>query len=163
MRRPNRPRQRGNTILEASFALLPLLFLLLGSMELLRGMWMYHSVSAAVKSGVRFTVVHGQNCIDLMPGCAATVGDIATRIRQAGVGVDASQLQLTFTSDAGVYTCQTLLDCAADTTVWPPAGANNAGARITIQGTYAFQSGMSILWGNTALPLTGKSTEMVQF
>ena len=42
-------------MVEMTMVGIPLIFMLLAIFEMSRGMWMYHTLSYAVKNGVRFT------------------------------------------------------------------------------------------------------------
>ncbi|MEO8128348.1 MAG: TadE/TadG family type IV pilus assembly protein, partial [Bryobacteraceae bacterium] len=157
--------QRGSVVVETALVFLPLILTLFSTLELTRGMWMYHTLTHAIKSGARFAVIHGQGCSDPSANCQVTVGDIATVIKQSGIGLDASQLRLTFSATGTSYSCATLASCTSDQTRWPPQDHNIAGLPITIEGAYAFQSVASVLWpGNVpSFNCLGKATEVIQF
>ena len=80
---------RGNTIVEFTLVGIPLIFVLISIAEISRAMWAYTTVAHAVREGTRFAIVHGHNCEVAPNTCAgyATIGWIARRIRQGGVGL----------------------------------------------------------------------------
>ena len=165
MRPTRKSKDRGSAVVETALMFLPFVLTLFSTIEIARGMWMYHTLTNAVKSGTRFATVHGQDCIEASSNCGATVGDIITTIRGAGIGLDGSQLQLTLTADGSTYTCATVASCASDQTQWPPTSHNAAGLPLTIEGRYAFQSIAAILWPGQVPSFTclAKATEIIQF
>jgi Flp pilus assembly protein TadG len=148
-----RRRQHGGTLLEFTLVGIPLIFVLISTVEIARGMWIYEMLGHAVRQGVRFTVVKGQNCATSPNSCAVTIGRIAQEMQKAGVGLDpAAFTNVTFTAYAGrTITHATLQDCLADTTQWPAAaGTTDAGAAvgadIEISVQYPFRTPISMLW-----------------
>jgi Flp pilus assembly protein TadG len=161
-----RSRQRGNTVLEMAIIFLPLLLGTFSTFEVTRGMWMYHTLSAAIKSGTRYGTVHGADCLSAYSSCPATVKGVVGAIQQAGIGLDSSQLQLTLTAAGSTYTCASLSSCTADSTQWPPTNYNATGLPLTIRGVYSFRSIISSLWpGQTtaSFTYTAEATENIQF
>ena len=165
----SKPREKGSTVVEFSLVGIPMLFLLVSIVEMARGMWTYHTLSHAVKEGTRFAMVHGENCTTAPNNCTVTLGQVAQRIRQAGVALDANLLSLTFTTPAGSTTCL-LRDCLTRPQTWPPAAGNAFGADIEISGVYPFQSAIAMFWpgagsgvrvGSVNLPAA--SREKIQF
>src|SRR5215467_11012301 len=90
--------RRGNAILEFTLVGIPLIFVLISVVEVARGMWVYHSLAYAVKEGVRYTIVNGQNSAN-----PATYQSVCNRVVDAGPGLLANQLSLTFTSFSGSH------------------------------------------------------------
>ena len=161
-----RSRQRGNTVLEMAIIFLPLVLGTFSTFEVTRGMWMYHTLSAAIKSGTRYGTVHGADCLSAYLSCPATVKGVAAAIKQAGIGLDSSQLQLTLTAAGNTYTCTSVTACATDSTQWPPNNYNATGLPLTIRGVYSFRSVISSLWpGQTtaSFTYTAEATENIQF
>jgi len=148
--------------LEAALAMLPLFFMLLGVAEVTRAMWLYSTVASAVKSGVRYSTVHGEQCTQINPNCANSVGDVAKRIQLAGLGLDQDQLELRFNANGVALTCPSLRSCLTNSTQWPPAGQNAQGTTITIQGVYPFRP-VIMLTGANPIILSGKASETIQF
>jgi Flp pilus assembly protein TadG len=159
-------RRRGSAILEMAFVTIPLIFFLLSTIEIARGLWLYSTLAAAVKRSARFLTVHGASCVESAAACQSTVGEATHVITQYGLGLDASKLQLTFTANGQTYTCATAASCASDGTAWPPSAASAAGMRVTIKGRYRFESALGILWPQQlagAFDLSASSTESIQF
>jgi Flp pilus assembly protein TadG len=60
---PNlRNRRRGSSTLEFTLVGIPIIFVLISTFEMARGMWNYHTIAYAVKEGTRFASVHGIDC-----------------------------------------------------------------------------------------------------
>jgi len=159
-------RRRGNIIIETALVFLPFVLLLVGVFEVGRAMWTYHSLSAAIKRGVRFAIVHGARCADASAACPVTIGNISQVIRVAGLGLEAARLQLTLVAGDQTFTCPTLSACLSNTTVWPASPNNAVGERISISGTYSFATVLFSLWPGQAqstFGLKAKSTEVIQF
>lgn len=155
-----RRRQRGSTLLEFTFVGIPLIFLLISTAEIARGMWIYETLSHAVRQATRFTVVKGQNCATALNSCTVTVARIAQEMRNAGIGLDPTAFtDVTFKAYSGrTITHATLQDCLSDTTLWPAAeGVSDpgaaAGADLEISVVYPFRTAMSMFW-----PGTGKAS-----
>ena len=134
----NRKGRKGNAIIEFTLAAIPLIFIQISIVEICRGMWDYHSLAQAVKGACRSVATRGAGCAGL--GCAMTVGQIATTISNYAIGMPASSLNVTLTSNAGSVTCNPLSTCTGSGTVWPPAGGNTAGSDIVISASYNFTS-----------------------
>src|SRR4030095_5810814 len=96
--------------------------------------------------GARFAVVHGARCVEASNACKATVGDATRVIKQYGVGLSSSLLQLTFVSGGQSYSCNPAASCESNETTWPASAANAVGMRITIRATYRFRSLIAFLW-----------------
>ena len=54
--------RRGAVTLEFTLVGIPLLFTLISTVEMSRGMWMYQTQAYAISQGVRYLVVHGADC-----------------------------------------------------------------------------------------------------
>lgn len=163
-------RRRGSALLEFTLVGVPLIFVLISTFEMARGMWMYHTLAYAVKEGTRYTIVHGQNCGVAPNACTVTVGQIAARIRNAGIGLDPAETTLTFTPAAGAAITCNLADCLNSTTLWPPEGANAPGVDVQIAGVYPFKSAIALYWPGVSqnvkfgkVNLPSASRERIQF
>jgi len=168
MRMTRRDRCRGSNILEFTLVGIPLLFILISTFEMARGMWNYHAMAYAVKEGTRYASVHGTNCA-APNACTVTIAQITQRILDSGAGLFYDQLTLTFTSTGGSITCLATT-CLTNNTVWPQVGSNAVGQNITIRGTYPFTSAISMFWPGSGGAMQAASTlfpassrETVQF
>src|SRR5258708_35475032 len=111
--------ERGQSMLEFTLVGVGIMFVLISIFEASRGMWNYHTLAYAMREGTRYAVVHGANCsTDPLNSCQVTVGQIAQKIRDAGIGLDSSQFNVTFTSSGTTISC-TLDTCLTDATPWP--------------------------------------------
>jgi Flp pilus assembly protein TadG len=166
-------RRRGSSVLEMTLVGVPLMFLLITSFELSRGMWLYHTLAFAVKEGTRYAVVHGQDCALPPNSCTVTISNIATVIQNQGGGLTSSSLSLTFTDAAGNATTCLLSACIANytTSAWPNSSNNAPGLKIKISGTYPFSGVVALFWpgasralgGYTTVNLYASSRESIQF
>lgn len=174
--------QRGQAMVEFTMVGIPIIFTLVSVFEISRGMWNYHTLAHAAKSGMRYTIVHGRNCdpalhpAPALNSCLVTVGNIAAVIKDAGVGLDLEQTTLTFrtlnpdgTVKGTVGPC-TLTACQGNTTQWPPNdGSNQKGSLIRIDAKTVFRSAIAMLWpGSSPVSVTvtnlgASSSDAMQF
>ena len=157
----------GNALIEFTLVAIPLIFGIISIVEICRGMWDYHSLAQAVKVASRAAATRGAGCAGL--GCQMTVGQIATTISGYAVGMPASSLNVTLTSNAGKVTCNPLSSCKGSSTVWPPAGGNAAGSDIVISASYQFTSALAMFAPGThgmkfnGVTLSAKSRQALLF
>jgi hypothetical protein len=174
---------RGNTVIEFTLVGIPMIFVLISTFEMARGMWLYNTLAAAIKDGARFAIVHGYDCAIPPNSCVVQIRDVANRIAQAGVGlIPAEMHNVTFRTSTRTITCPTLRDClqggSLGDTYWPSSapGArppDPGGARrmfLEIRGEYPFRSAISMFWpgagrgmnfGTFMLPASAR--ESIQF
>ena len=165
--------RRGSTLVEITLVGVPMLFVLISTFEMGRGMWIYHSVAYAVKEATRYASVHGASCTTSPNSCGVTVGNIATVLKNAGPALIPNQLTVTFTPAAGTPISGTLATLLTNATAWPPSspsGTNAIGQPITIAAKYPFRSAISMFWpgagaqGSPGLVyLPASSTDRIQF
>ena len=179
--------RRGNATIEFTLVAIPLLCVLISTFEMARGMWLYHTLAYAVKEGVRYAVVRGQNSpnqvtlggtgsLPLMPICQYII--------QQGPGLIPSQVTLTFHSATQPDITATADQCPG-TSNWPPGGTfynpqtdsggntildNQAGQVISINASFSFLSSILMFWpgvqGGTAFPsfiFPAKASEVMQY
>ena len=138
--------ERGGAVVDFTLVGIPLVFVLISTFEMARGMWIYHTLAHAVTEGARFASVRGRGCTVPPNACGGTVGQVAQAVARAGVGLIPDDLDVTLTSAAGSLPCSPLRSCLADSTAWPPAGNNTAGSEIGIRATYPFRSALAMFW-----------------
>jgi Flp pilus assembly protein TadG len=176
-----RAKKRGAATLEMTLVGIPLIFTLVSIFEISRGMWMYHTLTYAVKEGTRYAIVHGVNCVNNPPAvlnsCQVSVSQVAQVIENAGVGLDPGATTLTFCapSVAAGGTCAspcTLSACQSGTnttTTWPPTTNNAVGQTIEIDIKTPFNSALAMFWPGwapvafTKVNLGANSTDEIQF
>jgi hypothetical protein len=147
-----------------------MIFVLISIFEMSRAMWNYHTLAYAMREGTRYAVVHGANCsTDPLNSCQVTVGQIARKIQNAGVGLDAGQLNLTFTSSGATIAC-TLSACLSDATPWPAGPNNIPGRALAISGSVPFQTALAMFWPGAGaganyglFNFTAGSADIIQF
>ncbi|MEQ1949420.1 MAG: TadE family protein [Bryobacteraceae bacterium] len=164
----------GQTMVEFVFVGIPMVFVLISIFEIARGMWMYNTLAHAVREGVRYSSVHGINCVYNPPSvnnnCSKSIAQIARVIQDAGVGIDPAQTDVRFISQAGAVNC-TLTGCAANSTIWPPStsNANQVGQPIRIEVQTPFRSAIAMFWPGSktqsfaAATFPASSTDIVQY
>ena len=169
MKRPHR-HEHGSTLMEFVLVGIPLMFVLISIFEIARGMWTYQTLGYSVKRGGRYAIVHGSNCALSGNPCNVTIGQIASVMKNAGLGLDGNLFSLTFTPSSGSAVSCALNDCLTNTTVWPPSTANTPGSAITISATYPFVSAISMFWPGAgggmqfaAVNLGATSNDLMQF
>lgn len=168
----------GQSLIEFTFVGIPVMFTLICIFEISRGMWIYTTLNHAVKEGVRYAIVHGQNCgingntcqVNLGPStnkCDNTNSTIAEVIRCAGVGLDPTNTTVQFTSTQGTTAWYPLN--AVPATQWPPANGNAAGSPITIDMRTPFNTALAMLWPGASPVrfasgiLPASSSDLIQF
>lgn len=141
-------RQKGAVTLEFALVGVPLVFALISTVEMSRGMWIYQTQAYAVNAGARYIAVHGIGCTSNGNSCGATVDSIAHAIANAGVGLTPSNWNVTLYSASGTNnkTCNPLNTCFGTSTVWPPSPDNATGLGIAITGSYPFNSALAMFF-----------------
>lgn len=151
--------RRGATTVEMTLVGIPLIFVLISIFEMSRGMWVYHTLAYAVKEGVRYSTVHGENCGVIGPinnSCLKTANQIIqTVIQPAGVGLETAVTNVTFIASGASFTCPldgTGTGSCAQT--WPPdtgpGGANSITRTIQIDIKTPFRSALAMFWPGAA-------------
>jgi len=167
-----RRRSLGNATIEFTLVGIPLVFVLISTMEMARGMWIYHTLAHAIKEGTRYAAARGENTLT-----PASFQNVCKVISEAGTGLVPDDLTLTFYSAGNVPgTRMSATDCLANSTRWPPGYNvtdpwpptinpvpvdNQPGQTIMISGLYPFVSAISMFWpgagaGTTFQPLSCK-------
>lgn len=179
--------RRGNATIEFTLVAIPLLCVLISTFEMARGMWLYHTLAYAVKEGVRYAVVRGQNSpnqVSLGGTGSLPLMPICQYIIQQGPGLIPSQVTLTFHSATQPDITATADQCPS-TGNWPPGGTfsnpqtdsggntildNQAGQVISINASFSFQSSILMFWpgaqGGTVFPsftFPAKASEVMQY
>jgi Flp pilus assembly protein TadG len=163
-----RRKRSGNATIEFVLVGIPLMFVLISTCEMARGMWIYHTLAYAVKEGARYTVTRGQNSPNKIK-----LSVICTYIVQQGTGLIDKNLNLTFTSASGPlgpYAADCSVSGCSGNSQWPPDVDNQPGQTITITATYPFQSAIAMFWpGKTkgmsfaAMNFPTQAAEVMQF
>lgn len=143
-------RRRGQTMLEFTFVGIPIMFLLISIFEISRGMWIYHTLAHSARAGVRYAIVHGQDCNENGNSCPATVAQVAQVIQNAGVGLDLSTTLVTYSLGSGaaktvVAACHLDGTCTtgSSSTLFPIAGRREP---ISIDIVTPFRSAIAMFW-----------------
>src|SRR5947209_7395575 len=157
--------ERGNALVEMALVFLPLMFLLCSTVELARGLWVYHTLVMTVTNATRYASVHGASCAAASADCPVTLAQLITLIEQTGVGIDPANLDLTFTANGTSVSCAPVSSCAANSTSWPASPDNGVGRTISVSATYQLHSVLAQWWpGQSAgiITLSAKGAETIQ-
>jgi Flp pilus assembly protein TadG len=142
----NRAR-RGSTLVEFTLVGIPLIFILISTFEMARGMWNYQTLAYAIRVGSRYAAMHGKDCTANGNTCGITVAKVASAISTAAVGLPAANFNVVLSSaTAASVTCSPLSSCSSNVTTWPPAADSAPGLDIQISAAYTFKSALSMLW-----------------
>jgi hypothetical protein len=136
--------RKGQALLEFTLTAIPMIFLLISVEEMSRGMWIYTTLAHTVKEATRYGIVHGADCAQADSSCPVTLGQVATRIQQAGQGLDPSRLNIVLQTSNGTQNCTPLNSCLSSATTWPAAPDNSVGLPITVSATYPFNSALAM-------------------
>lgn len=157
---------------------IPVLLTLICIFEISRGMWIYSTLNHAAKQGIRYAIVHGQDCgvngnncqVNLGPAtnrCDNTNSTIAEVIECAGIGLDPAKTTVQFTSTQGATPWYPLN--AIPATQWPPPNGNVSGQVITIDMRTPFNTALVMFWpGATPVRfasgiLPASSSDVIQY
>lgn len=171
-------RRSGSAMIEFVLVGIPLIFVLISIFEMARGMWLYHTLAYAVKEGVRYSVVHGQNCWTAPNNCKVTVQDIARRVLDSGVGLVPEDLNMMLGAGncngatglcSSQVTCNPATGCLADTNFWPAYPDNQPGLDVMFRVQYPFRSAIAMFWPGSRpqqfglFTFSASSRETIQF
>ena len=133
-------------MLEFTLVGIPLIFILISTFEIARGMWIYQTLAFAVKATAKYASVHGNSCAVLGNSCSTTVASMAAKIKDKGVGLLPDETSFTLTDAGGSINCPTLSGCLTNTTAWPTTAGGKPGSNITITARYEFRSALAMFW-----------------
>lgn len=150
-------KRRGSTMLEFVLVGIPVIFIMISLFDTARGMWVYHTLSYSVREATRYASVHGIGC-KAPQTCQITIGQIVTRIKNTGVGLDPSAVTATFTPAVGSATSGTLASLASSTAIFPPNTANSTGQTLQISLVYPFKTILAIFWVGDGRPINDSQT-----
>ena len=136
----------GNSVLEFTLVGIPMIFLLISSFEMSRGMWIYHTLANSVKVGARYASVHGQLCATSPKTCTVTAAQVAAQVQNGGIGLDPKQLSLTFTTQGVAPVSCVLSNCLSKSSGCPDPAGYSIGNTFEIDATYPFTSMISMFW-----------------
>ncbi|MCC6863177.1 MAG: pilus assembly protein [Bryobacterales bacterium] len=172
-------RNTGSAIVEFTLVGIPLMFVLISTFEMARGMWLYHTLSYAVREATRFVIVHGQNCdpVQSAPNsCQVSVAQIAGVIRDAGVGLMPDQLEVSMHTASGPNPYPGGVPSAAlnilltNNNPWPTGPGSNRPNDVVVIARYPFRSALVFFWPGAGAPLApgviqlrATSREKIQF
>jgi len=141
-----RKQRQGSSIIEFTLVGIPMIFVIVSTFEMARGMWVYQTLAHGVKDAARYASVHGKTCRTNGNSCGITVAQVASRIQSAGTGLDGDYVSVTLTDGAGSTPCSMLTSCLSNTTTWPSDAGGVPGSALTVTASYQFRSALSMFW-----------------
>jgi Flp pilus assembly protein TadG len=138
-------RRAGSTVIEFVLVGIPVIFLIISTFEIARGMWVYQTLSHATHSVARHIAVHGAGCASPNT-CRQTLGNFATDFKNTASGMDPSLMSVTFYSQSTSISCVPLSTCYSNATAWPPAADSSAGTDIRIAANCSFPNALMMFW-----------------
>jgi hypothetical protein len=166
--------QRGSAFIEMTLVGIPMIFVLISTVEVSRGMWIYSTLSFAAREASRYISVHGQNCQTAPNTCALHQVDLGVFINNAATGLIPDDVTVKLTNPAQNFTCtlRKLLNnnCVDAGVLIPPAGGSGVGSPIGITLTYPFPNAISMFWPGAgrgtvvgAITLSASSQDQIQY
>ncbi len=153
MKKPNR--QSGAAIVE--FALVFMLFLVLsmGLFEMGRAMWIYTTLSHAVRQGARFAMVRGADAMS--PVTPATNAEITQVVRTSAIGLVASDVTVTPAWKPSATGAEVDWDTAA--------ASRNGGTYVVVRAIYPlrFITGNVFIGGSGSLNMGSVSNMTISY
>ena len=159
-------------MLEFALAGVVAIGLILSTIQLCVGMWQYHTLAYAVHEATRRAAVHGRGCVTGTTLCPLTVANIVSGLATDGLGIPASSLNVTLTTDSGATTvCNPSTSCLVNTTRWPPSSNldNAAGKHVTVSANFQFKPIVLLIWPGAfsgrfgSFQFVASSTETIVF
>jgi Flp pilus assembly protein TadG len=130
-RRPrSKKAEQGSYLIESGLCFVTFFVILLGILDVGRGIYSYNFISAAAKEGTRYAMVHGNSS-----GSIASASDVQNVVRGWLIGVLGA-------------------DSATVTTTWTPD--NKPGSLVQVQVQCAYTPISSLLVGNWTLKSSSK-------
>jgi Flp pilus assembly protein TadG len=166
----NRRRRRGSSLIEFTIAGIPTILLMITTIEMARGMWMYHTLAYAVKETSRFLVVKGSDCKESGNNCAITIGQMFNKFKESGLGLDPAKLTLTVTTSTNKTVCNADTPCAGNADPWPLDSGTVPGQWVRVEASIPFQSAILIIFPTSGtvsklgeVTFSASSRELIQF
>jgi len=171
--------RRGNSIVEFTFVGIGIMFVMISTFEMSRGMWLYYTLAESVREGARWAAVNGQTCaagtnsctcpISGSSGAGNSIDCVARTIAAAATGIPPGTLNtvtITTLGSTGIsVTCAPLNSCYGNTS----ALTTGIGSDVKISAKYQFFSALSLLWPGSApvhfgaVWFTANSHQLVQY
>ena len=90
-----RDKEKGSTLVEFSLAVVAILIVLFGIIDIGRALYAYNWLSDAARRATRYAMVRGSKCTGLGSDCPASSNDIQAYVNSLATGIDTSQLTVT--------------------------------------------------------------------
>jgi Flp pilus assembly protein TadG len=89
-------KQRGNAMVEFALSGVPLIFVVISSVQMAIGMWHYHTLQFAVKEAGAYLAVHGSST-GYCQSNACEIENVAAVLSNRAIGLPAISVYVTFT------------------------------------------------------------------
>lgn len=154
--RTRRLNTAGNSLVEFTLVGIPLIFILIGTFEMARGMWLYTTVAHAVREGARYAAVHGKDCSTTPNQCDVKVADVAAVIRDAGVGLQPADFYVAMIATAPrttpTVTLTPLSALLTDSSKFLSGKEGVAGNDVIVTGVYHFHTALTAFFPGPPTP-----------
>jgi len=127
-----KPGERGNYMIEFGLSIVLFFGIVLGILDVSRGIYAYNFLAGAAKEGARYAMIHGSSS-----GAKASATDIQNVVQNWLIGMADSS--------------------ATVTTTWSPA-TENPGSQVTVKVQYTFTPMSNFLVGSWNLQSTSQTT-----
>ena len=149
-------------MIEFALTGIPLLFMVISTVQMAIGMWHYHTIQWAVKQAGAYLASHGSST-GYCKSNTCQIQNVASVLQTAAIGIPASSINVTFTpvsssdhsTQGTAYSCR-LDNCVTDSTVWPVTNYNSVGSEFEIKATYQWFNALSMV-------ASGPGTDPVKF
>jgi len=142
--------RRGSVLIEFTLVGIPLIFMMTSIMMIALAMWQFETLAYGTQTTARFVVMHGRTCTQDGNSCTVTLNDIATYFSGQTIALDPNKTKLTLKSVSGTTTCEPLISCNGNTTVFPSAADNGINFDVTVTATYGVVNPLALFWRGTA-------------
>jgi hypothetical protein len=153
--------ESGNVALEFTLVGIPILFVLISVINISYTMMTMHTMQEGVEQAARFVIGRGSGCAANSNTCTTTLGVISDAMRLFNAGVDPGKLQVTLKTASGATTsCNPLISCHGNSTMWPPASNsdNDPGKDIIITADYPCVTVIAMFWPGAGVNNFGQMT-----
>lgn len=143
--------EHGSAIVETAFAMIILLAVLFGVLEICMALYTYHFISAAAREGTRYAIVRGSACQAPGNPCPATQTDIQNYVSTLGfpgINIASTDVSVSWAAYPAGGTCS------------PSASCNNPGNMVKVTVSHAFPLSIPFV-PSSNIPMTSTSAMII--
>ena len=144
--------RRGVAIIEFTMVGIAVIFVTASIIEMSIESWRYASMMYAIQVADRYACQHGRTCGKNGNTCLIKVENVANMISTQAPSLDASQLNITLTTQSATVNCHPLNTCFTNTDQFPKSADNGVGLPITITATYPMISACPVACFGSSTP-----------